>query len=161
MGRTRSKKFYLENEALELGFGTYTMLMYYALTLNSVKGKKLFDATMTEWAYRVNYDLDLTGITSSDIGAHFVISDIQDAISFIDGDLINALESEKEDLLTKYGGKSNFEENVNSNEGIIGFVGVADEYYIDDPESLIGIAEMLKDFLQVAVNLNKSYNVIP
>ena len=162
MRRTRAKKIYLGDEEVILDFGTYAILMYYALMLNSTKGKKLFDATMSEWAYKVNYELDLNEITDSDINAHFVISEIQEAITFIEEELINALRSETQNLLIKYGGRSNFQKIVNSNDGIIGFLGLDnEEFYIDKPTYLIEIAHKLKDFLHMAVTLNMPYEVIP
>jgi len=47
--------FDLDDQEESIGFGTYALIMYYAKTINETEAKKFFDATLTEYEYRVNY----------------------------------------------------------------------------------------------------------
>lgn len=137
-----------------------TVDLYYAKQVNENKAKKLFDATLTEYRYRIRYNLALEGLTYKDYEAHFVPSDILDAIAFIDNELVNALNNENEDLLVKYGGNQGFLNKYYTNPGYLSALGVEDdEFYYDSPSDIIHYSQLLKEFFQYALGLNTVYNI--
>ena len=69
----------------------------------------MFDATLSEWKYRVEHILSTENLDGlEDFEAHFVPSELQVAISFIANDIIHSLNIETKDLIEKYGGRDNF-----------------------------------------------------
>ncbi|WEK18007.1 MAG: hypothetical protein P0Y49_14515 [Candidatus Pedobacter colombiensis] len=152
--------FSCEDVHLTIDFGTYALLMYYSMLTNYPKAQKLFDATLTEWQFRIEYDLPRDSFTSSDIDAHFVPSEIQESIEFIDNEVIPALNNETQDLIVKYGGRDRFSDTINGSADFIGALGIEDdEFYYDAPESLIGIITSLKEFFQYASLVNRQYKI--
>ncbi|HCN47964.1 MAG TPA: hypothetical protein DIT10_02495 [Chryseobacterium sp.] len=104
--KTRTIYFELNDSEVKLSFGTYALMMYYGAQINPEQNKKLFDATLSEWVYRVVYDLPQEGYTSDNDISHFVVKDIQESICFIDRAIIPALQNEPLDsVLDRFGGK--------------------------------------------------------
>ncbi len=159
MGRTRAKYFEIDNIQKVVDFGTYALMMYYTKQLNSTKAKLLFDATLSEWAYRVNYDLPEGGLDGDDdLEAHFVPAEIQEAIAFIDDELIPALNNEQEDLLVKYGGEDHFLELFNASPDYLELLGLNDnELYADMPDYIASFLGRLKEVFEYALSVNKPY----
>ncbi|WP_281233879.1 hypothetical protein [Flavobacterium gelatinilyticum] len=156
MEKSRAIFFEYNDEEIHFDLGTFALCMYYAVTLNSTKAKKLFDATLTEWAYRFNYELSEGNLTSNDLEAHFVTSDILEAITFIENDLIPALNNEKQDLLKQYKGISNFINLYDSTTPFLRFFGVFEnDFSHSDGESLAHYMNLLKTALQHSLSVNQ------
>lgn len=148
----RGKHFILDGEFTTLDFGTYSLLLYYAMKLNYGKAKKMFDSTLTEWQYRVYNDLPRGSFDHNNTEAHIVIDDIQEVVQFIDEELIPALSNETQDLLVKYGGKSKLADTINRSTDFIGELGLADdEFYYDDQIALVDISGKLKNIYQAVL----------
>lgn len=162
MGRTRSIFFECEDENYDfhIDIGTFAICMYYAVQLDAEKAKTVFDATLSEWAYRVDYDLPENNLTSEDIEAHFVPSEILEAIVFLENELIPALNNETTDLLMQYGGISNFLDLYYSSIYYLRFYGVfRNEFFDGDGGSLAHYMNLLKITLQYSLSINKPYIV--
>ena len=158
MGKTRAIYFEYNNENYHMDFGTFSLCMYYATQLNINKAKKLFDATMSEWGYRVDYDLPQNGLTSNDEMSHFVPSEIQEAITFLQNEVIPALNNQTLDLLVQYGGKSNFINLYYNNADFLKFNGISeDEFFDSDGETLADCMNRLKIILQYSLTANQAF----
>jgi hypothetical protein len=154
----RLKHFELaEANELELymEFGTYVLMMYYIAQIDYQKALKLFHATISEWKYRVEYELDEGMYDSENYTCHFVPTEIQESIAFIDNQVIPALGNETyEDILVKYGCKANFENIYNDNNTFLIFLGVYDEEYDDSKYALRENFRRLKNVFQESLNRN-------
>lgn len=160
MVRTRVKIFELNDQELTFDFGTYALLMYYAKQIDPIKGKKLINATISEWSYRIEYGIPLANITSDNDEAHFVISEINEVISFIDSELINNLNSESKNLISKYGGNSNFVDLYETNSDYLKVLAFSDiEFFDGNPNQLIFLLNELKFFFQYTISQNKAFRV--
>lgn len=160
MGRTRVKILELNDQELTFDFGTYALLMYYAKQIDPIKGKKLLYATICEWSYRIENAIPLGNITSDNDEAHFVASEIIEIISFIDSQLVNNLNSESKNLITKYGGNSNFVNLYETNSDYLKVLAFSDSEFFDgDPKQLIFLLNELKQFLQYALSQNQAFRV--
>ncbi|MEN0055011.1 MAG: hypothetical protein AAGC65_15160 [Mucilaginibacter sp.] len=158
--RTRLKCFRLNDEELTFSFGTFSLIMYYAKQVDYANGKKMFDATQSEYYYRVNYDLPEGDLTDLDRQAHFVVADVQQVVSFIQNKLIPSLNTEPIGLLEKYGGRDNFYDLFYIDMDFLQAIGIGDnEYYDDSPQDLIAYLNQYKDFLQYALSINQAYKV--
>lgn len=160
MGNTRAKIFELNDQELTFDFGTYALLMYYAKQIDPIKGKKLINATISEWSYRIENGIQLDNITNDNNMVHFIISEINTVISFIDSELIPNLSNEPQNLITKYGGESNF---VNLYDNNLDYLKVLcftkDEFFDGDTHQLIFLLNELKLFFQYAINQNQPFKV--
>lgn len=152
--------FDLNDKDLTIDFGTYALIMYYAKQVNQSKAMKLFNATLTEYRFRIRYNLPTNGINDEDYDAHFDVSEIMESFIFIDNELIPNLDSEREDLLKKYGGNSGFLAKYYNSPGFLSALGLEDnEFYNDSPQDLIHYLVLIKDFMQYAIGENKAYQV--
>jgi hypothetical protein len=158
MGRTRSIYFEYNYTEEHISFGTFALCMYYASQLNTVKTKKLMEATISEWSFRVEYELPKGGLTSDDEEAHFVSSEIQEVITFLENDLIPALNNETQDLLEQYDGKSNFINLYYNNAEFLKFNGISEnEFFDSDGETLAHYMNRLKIILQYYLSENEPF----
>ncbi|WP_294230080.1 hypothetical protein [uncultured Chryseobacterium sp.] len=157
--RTRKIYFELNDLFVEIDFGTYALMMYYATQIDNQKNKKVFDATLSEWVYRVSYDIP-KGIYSSDNDtSHFIPIDIQESISFITNQIIPALQNESFDsILQKYGGQTNFENVIyyQSTE-YLKILSLGGEFYEDSKGVLKLYFMELRDLFQYAHNINTPF----
>ncbi|CAH0288633.1 hypothetical protein SRABI27_03999 [Pedobacter sp. Bi27] len=161
MGRTRKVEFTHGDVYKDVDFGTYALMMYYAKQLNSTKAEIFFNATISEWNYRVEHDLpegDLDAI--DDLEVHFIPKEIRETIIFIDNELIPALNNETLNLIEKYGGRDNFYKLFYTNPGYLIALGLNDdEFYFDIPSSIVAFLGRLKVVLELALNANTPYEV--
>lgn len=156
MGSTRAIYFEHNNEIDHFDFGTYALCMYYAAQLNTAKAKKLMEATISEWKYRVENELSEGSLTSDDDEAHFVPLEIQEVITFLDNDLIPALNNETQDLLVQYGGKSSFVNLYYDSAEFLKFNGISEnEFFESDGKSLAFYLNRLKIILQYSLSENQ------
>lgn len=156
MGKTRSIYFEYNNTEEHISFGTFSLCMYYAAQLNTVKAKKLMEATISEWSFRVEYDLPEGNLTSDDEEAHFVPLEIQEVITFLEDDLIPALNNETQDLLEQYGGKSSFVNLYYDGAEFLKFNGISEnEFFDSDGETLSHYMNRLKIILQYSLSTNQ------
>jgi hypothetical protein len=124
--------------------------------LNTSKAKKLFDATLSEWEYRFNYNLSEGDLTSSNREAHFVVSEIQESIVFLENDLIPALNNESQDLLKKYKNIPNFINLYDSTTEFLRFYGVFENDFSEsDGESLAHYMNLLRIALKYSLSVNQ------
>lgn len=148
-----------EDLHLEFEFSTYVLMMYYAAQLDYNNALKLFHATITEWNYRVEYELNEEGINSDNVTAHFVPSEIADSILFINNQLIPALIAEPlENIVDKYGGEVNFEATYNDNNTFLLFLGIYDEEYYGDKYEIIAFLKVIRNIFQESLNTNTPYH---
>jgi len=160
MGKTRVKIFELNDKELILDFGTYALLMYYAKQIDPIKGRKLINTTISEWSYRIENEIPLVDITNDNYKVHFVISEINEVISFIESELINSLNSESKNLITKYGGNSNFVNLYETNPDYLKVLAFSDSEFFDgDPNQLIFLLNELKQFFQYTLSQNQAFRV--
>ncbi|GAA3734905.1 hypothetical protein GCM10022422_17270 [Flavobacterium ginsengisoli] len=160
MRKTRAIYFEYNGIVEHFDFGTFSLCMYYATLINSLKAKKLFEATISEWKYRVEYDLPEDNFTSDDDIAHFQISEITEAIEFIEDILIPSLNNETKDILLKYGGKSNFVKLYYNNAGFLKFNGITEnEFFETKGESLAYHMNRLKIILQYSLDFSQPFMV--
>lgn len=160
MGKTRVKIFELNDKELILDFGTYALLMYYAKQIDPIKGRKLINTTISEWSYRIENEIPLVDITNDNYEVHFVISEINEVISFIESELINSLNSESKNLITKYGGNSNFVNLYETNPDYLKVLAFSDSEFFDgDPNQLIFLLNELKQFFQYTLSQNQAFRV--
>ncbi|KQR67668.1 hypothetical protein [Pedobacter sp. Leaf176] len=121
--------FDLNDKDLTIDFGTYALIIYYAKQVNESKAMKLFDATSTEYRFRIRYNLPKVGFTEDNYDAHFIRSEIMESITFIDNELIPNLNSETEDLLKKYGGNSGFLAQYYNSPGFLIALGLEEDEF--------------------------------
>lgn len=163
MGSSRQIHFKLDNNnRTDINFGIYCIMMYYAAQVNPVRSKRLFNASLNEWEYRVEYELDKGDLTSNDWEAHYVYADLQDIVPFINNEVIPALSNEPYDeiLTQKYSGVANFMDIYYQSEDYLTFFGLAEtELFDGNKYSMRGEFKALKDFFQVVVQQNKLYEV--
>ncbi|MCD9575457.1 hypothetical protein [Flavobacterium soyae] len=156
MGKIRSIFFEYNEEDEHFDFGTFSLCMYYAAKLNPSKAKKLFEATISEWKYRVEYELPLENLESKNREVHFIPSEVQDSIIFLENDLIPALNNETQDLLKQYGGKSSFINMYYSSVDFLKFNGIDENEYFDgNGENLAHYMNRLKIALQYSLTVNQ------
>lgn len=160
MGKTRVKIFELNDKELILDFGTYALLMYYAKQIDPIKGRKLINTTISEWSYRIENEIPLADITNDNYEVHFVISEINEVISFIESELINSLNSESTNLITKYGGNSNFVSLYETSPDYLKVLAFSESEFFDgDPNQLIFLLNELKQFFQYTLSQNQAFRV--
>lgn len=154
--KTRIIYFELDELCVRISFGTYALMMYYGAQIDTEQNKKLFDATLSEWVYRVVYDLPRENYTSSDDTSHFVVKDIQESIHFIDQNIIPALQNESLDsVLDTFGGKEFFEDKgFYENEEYLRALSIGGEEYDDSREVLVIYFKELRDIFQAALDIN-------
>jgi hypothetical protein len=160
---SRSITFKLDKEnRLEINFGIYCIMMYYAAQVNPIRAKKLMESSISEANFRFEYNLEDGGVTPDEDAAHYVYSDIQDIVPFINNEVIPALTAETYDeiLDDKYGGKENFFDSYYESENYLGFFGVnPNELFDGNKYSIRGEFKSLRDFFQVVIQKNKVYEV--
>lgn len=160
MKRTRSIYFENNNEEEHISFGSFAICMYYATQLNASKAKKFFDATISEWKYRAEYELPVGSLSSDDTEAHFIVSEVQEVVTFLENDVIPALNAETQDVLVQYGGKSNFINLYYNDAAFLKFNGISeDEFFDGDGETLADYMNRLKLILQYSLSVNQACNV--
>ena len=156
MEETRAIYFEYDNNIELISFGSFALCMYYATQLNIEKAKKMLEATMSEWNFRVEYDLSKEDLTSDNENAHFVVSEIQETIIFLENEVIPSLINETQDLLFKYGGKSNFVNLYYNSVEYLKFNGInQNEYYDSDNKTLAHYMTRLKMILQHSISTNR------
>jgi len=162
MGKTRGFYYSIDNINKVEDFGTYALAMYYVKQINASKGKKLLEATLSEAAYRFENELPSGGLDGlEDFEAHYVRSDLQEVIFFIENDLIPALNNETQNLLVKYGGRANFVDLYYTNPDYLIALGVDDdEFYMADPSSIAAFLLDLKDVFEYSLSVNKPCEVL-
>ena len=161
MGTRRIIHFYAYRDDpddldMEISFGTYVLMLYYAGQLNYQKAKLLYHATLSEYRYRINYDLPLGNLTDDDDGCHFDVTEFQQVIAFIENELIPELNKENQDLIEKYGGEDGFYNKFNQNSGFIE-ASIYDEYYDSDPWEVAAVLTAFKSLLSNAILTNRLY----
>ena len=144
---------------MEINFGTYVLMFYYAKQISYEKAKLLYDTTLSEYQYRIDYDLPLGNLTYDDDGCHFDVGEFHRAIDFIENELIPELGNEKQDLLGKYGGKESFYDMFDKDSGFIE-AEIYDEYYDSNPLNIAAVLDGLKNLLSNAILINKTYRVL-
>lgn len=160
MSKWRAIYFELDDRNQHFDFGTYALLMYYAKSVNSRLAKKFLDSTFSEYEYRIIYDLSVDTLDEESRTAHFIASEIQEIIEFLEQELIPSLENESRNLFEKYGSKENFYELFYSNVEFLDPLGIYhDECYNDEPKGLIFLIKILIRFMQSALSLNIPYSV--
>ncbi|KOS04788.1 hypothetical protein AM493_01060 [Flavobacterium akiainvivens] len=148
----------LGDEEIYFDFGTYGIMMFYAKQINSQKGKKLFDSLLSEYSYRVMYDLPLGNITYHNYLAHFVVSEIQEVINFLNDDVIISLNNENLNLLDQYGGVHSFIDMYYLDAGYLENLGLtSDEHFNGSISFLIQQFENLISFYEYALLSNETY----
>lgn len=152
--------FEIDDQEEHFSFGTYALAMYYAKQINSVYGKILFDATSTEHGYRVDYDIPVDDLTYDDLDAHFNIDDLQLAITFIEDQLIPALNNETQDLLEKFGGAANFHFLYDSDTSFLSNISIYEnEFYDSDAKQMAFSLNRLKNLFQYSLSIGQAYTV--
>jgi hypothetical protein len=161
MAQARVIFFDIDNESLHWDFGTHALIMYYAKQLNPEKGKTMLNCTLSEFFYRVNYDLPTEDLTYNDDNSHFVKDNIRQVIAFIDTELIPALNSESQDLILNYGGEKAFFDSFYTDMEYLEAIDIYlhNEVYEADPQFLANIMNHLREFLQYALKANRAYSV--
>jgi hypothetical protein len=160
MKKTRSIYFENNNEEEHISFGSFAICMYYAVQLNAAKAKKLFDATISEWKYRAEYELSTGSLTPDHTEAHFTVSEVQEVVSFLENDVVPALNAETQDILAQYGGKSNFINLYYNNAEFLKFNGISENDFFDsDGETLAHYMNRLKLILQYSLSVNQACDV--
>jgi len=160
MAKTRVINFDLDDKYVYFDFGTYALMMYYAKQVDSANGKLLFDATSSEYWYRIDYELDTNGISNDDDTAHFEILELQQVVTFIDSSITKALSNEPQDLLVKYGGVKKFYDLFYSEVGFLGNISIdMDEFYDDNPINICYKFSRLNDLIKYAISINQAYTV--
>lgn len=161
MGNTRGFHFSIDEIDKVTDFGTYAIAMYYAKQINILKAKILFEATLSEWKYRVEHELSEDGLDGlEDFEAHFVPSEIEDVISFIENEIVPALSNETQNLLEKYGGRANFLELYYTNPDYLIALGLDDNEFYGDNYGIKGFFIELKEVLSYSLIHNKPCEVI-
>ena len=161
MGKTRGFYFSIDELDKVADFGTYALAMYYAKQVNAIKAKYLLEATFSEWKYRVENDLPEDGLEGlEDFESHFVPSEIKDVISFIENEVIPALNNETQNLIDKYGGRDNFQTLYYTNPDYLICLGFDDDEYYVDNYGVRGFFIDLKEILSYCLIHNKPYEVL-
>jgi hypothetical protein len=157
----RAKTFDFNGKTKTWDFGTYALLLYYAKQLDGRKGKQFFDATQSEYHYRIRNNISLVGITENDDVVHFNVTDLNELIIFFDSILIPALANETMDLIEKFGGRKKFCDLFESETGYLESIGLDDdnEYFESDPENLILYMQSFILLLQEAIASDRPYEV--
>lgn len=153
--------FKLNNSTEFFDFGTYALINYYAKQLSLLSSKKLLEAGLTEYEYRWEYELPLDGFTPDDEIAHFVPSDVEDVVVFLENELIPALNNEVKNLIEIYGGKKSFVKLFYTNPEHLAFLGISeDDFFEGDGEQLSFQLSSFKVFLQSALASDTAYSVV-
>lgn len=160
MARTRAIYFEIDDRDNFIDFGTYALMVYYAKQINAGKAKQLFDATLSEWKYRVEHNLSTENLDGlEDFEAHFVASELQTAISFIANDIIPALNIETKDLIEKYGGRDNFLKLYYINPDYLAALGLNNNEFYDELYGVKVAFKQLHDLFEYALSVNTPYEV--
>lgn len=164
MSRSRSIYFHRYDDILmNVELGTFTMALYHAAQLDSVKGEKLINTTIPEVLYRLGVDFegDAGGLSSEDFEAHFVPSEIQEVILFIENDLIPVFNNENKNLIDHYGGVSNFVDLWFNSQRYLLHYGIGEEEFFEE-DNTRGLALWMgeyKKLLQASLDLNRPFEV--
>lgn len=152
--------FTLNSQEEIFDFGTYALIMYYSKQLNEASTKKFLEATLTEYEYRVGYDLEEGNYTNDNKESHFITSEIQQVISFLGDELIPSLNNETTNLVTQYRGVKNFINKYYNNPGYLSFLGVTkDDFFEGSGEQLAYQLNYFKTFLEYAISINRPYSI--
>ncbi len=147
------------SEEFAIDFGSYALTMYYAKQLNPVLGKFFFDATISEYHYRVNYELPRGNYSDEDNHAHFVLNDLQEVILFLENQLLPSLNNENINLIVQYGGINNFIELFYTSPEYLNYIGIdEDEYFEGDGPQLAFQLEDLKNLFQNSLLNGQPYD---
>jgi hypothetical protein len=154
---TRIKVFELNDNWIHWHFGTYALIMFYAKQLDIAKGKKLMEATQSEYYYHVENNLPTDHLSDADKTVHFNVADLNEVIEFIELSLIPALNQETVDLIEKYGGQKNFCNQYDLEASYLNAIILYEEHFESDPESIAYDLERFRDLIKYALALNQPY----
>lgn len=133
-----------------------SVLLFYSKNINNNIASKIFFSLRKKTMFDLHNNLETLSDPSDDLPAYFNISYLQDAISFINSQLIPAMQSETLDIWQKYGGFSSLKSQINNNLSN----DWSSELYIQSdyvPESFqyyINIANEIKTLFQKSLSLN-------
>jgi hypothetical protein len=160
MGRTRGIYFEIDDQENVIDFGTYALMMYYAKQINANKAKQMFNATLSEWKYRVEYNLPTENLDGlEDFEAHFVPSELQEAISFIANEVIPALNNEPRGLIEKYGGPDNFFKLYYTSPDYLAALGLNNNEFYDELYGVKVAFKQLHDLFEYSLSINTPYEI--
>ena len=160
MARTRGIYFEINNQENVIDFGTYALMMYYAKQINASKAKQMFNATLSEWKYRIENSLPTENLDGlEDFEAHFVPLELQGVISFIANDVIPALNSEPRGLIEKYGGRDNFLKLYYTNPDYLAALGINNNEFYDELYGVKVAFKELHDLFEYSLSINTPYQV--
>jgi hypothetical protein len=161
MGLIRGIYFCIDEKVEYFAFGTYGLIMYYAKQLDLANGKRFFDSTLTEFYYKLNYNLDTGSLTDSDDTARYDGGELQQVINFIGNQLIPSINNEQTNLLLKYGGEHNFLNFFYTNMEYLEAMDLLEgqEDYDDNPAQLAFRLNQFNSFLQYAFSQNRAYTI--
>lgn len=148
-----------ELDVSSLSYGVVSMLVLIAYDYNNIKGINLYFRLINVAKYYELKNLDNTNLTGDLEQAEFNITEMQDALNFINDDLIPHLNSENRDIYEIYGGKSQIEERIKQAEedGEFSFHLDLDDIVDVDSDILIYYLNCIKLVLSESIRINKPY----
>lgn len=152
------------NSVLEvmMNYDDYGAILYYAYTVNQNLAFQLYKAMVSEYSYKSEYDIPLGSLTDADEDVYLPLSELSEVISFINNQVIPALNAFPVDLdLSITWNIGNSLEAFLMNQGSF-----FEKFAIDDIEQdgytvsyFIAVFNQLKDFFQDVINQNVIYKV--
>jgi hypothetical protein len=143
-------------------FDNYGAILYCAYTVNQSMAFQLYKAMVSEYHYKLGYNIPLGNLTDTDEEVYLPLSELSGVISFINNQVLPALQVLPLDLdLTVTWNVGNSLEAFLMNQGSF-----FDNFNIDDIDQdgytvsyFIAVFNQLRDFFQDALNQNAIYKV--
>lgn len=77
---------------LGINFDDYGILLYFAFTISNEKAKRLYEATLSEYYFRLENEIPLEGLSEIDFQSHASSSSLLQVVEFIKDDILPNLE---------------------------------------------------------------------
>jgi hypothetical protein len=143
-------------------FDNYGAILYYAYTVNQNLAFNLYKAMVSEYYYKLEYEIPLGSLTDLDEKVYLPLNELSSVIIFINSQILPALQVLDDDLdLTVSWKIGNSLEEFLMNQGSF-----FEKFAIDDIEQdgytvsyFSSVFKQLRDFFQDAVNQNIRYTV--
>ena len=145
-----------------MNFDFYGVVLYYAYTIDQSKALQLYKGTISEYYYKLTYDLPLGGLTDADTKVYLPINEFPQVINFINNQILVNLNllSPSQDLTKLWNVGDSLESFLGSKGGFFLNFGI-DDIEIDgySAYNLTLMFTSLRDFLQFAYSQNTRYDV--
>jgi len=146
-------------------FSQYYVLMYYSSLISETEGLKLMNASLSQQSY--NYENGLPTNTADEYKAYSNSIELQIVVDFLNIEVIPSLQNEPQEtdlIIDIYGGIDNFVSSYYTGAPYLKYFNVFENEieagYTAYVPNILSCAIKLRDFFQMALDQNETYNIL-